>query len=132
MSSNSSKTALLTLTTTTAINVLSNAFRSLQGFVNRAEAPPIYSVRSNSNSVIWSYDVDMKQIANKYAEAELTAIIEELLLVGLELSEVTGKVRALKIVLVVDCEEVKKLEVLVERVKQVEVNIWKEINSHVQ
>lgn len=127
MSLNSSETTLLTLTTTT-INVLSNAFRSLQGFVNRDQAQPIYSI----SSVVWSYDADMKQIANKYVEAKLTAIIEELLLIGLELSEATGKVRALKIALVVDCEEVKKLEGLVESVKQAEINIWKEINSHVQ
>lgn len=124
MSSNSSETTLLT----TTINVLSNAFRSLQGFANHGQAQPIYSI----SSVVWSYDADMKQIANKYVEAKLTAIIEELLLIGLELSEATGKVRALKIALVVDCEEVKKLEGLVESVKQAEINIWKEINSHAQ
>lgn len=124
MSSNSSETTLLT----TTINVLSNAFRSLQGFVNHDQTQPIYSI----SSVVWSYDADMKQIANKYVEAKLTAIIEELLLIGLELSEATGKVRALKIALVVDCEEVKKLEGLVESVKQAEINIWKEINSHAQ
>lgn len=130
----SSKISALCIT----INALSNSLESLQEFVS-AEQLNINGpfgdnearlIRySNSNSIVWSYNADMKRIANEYAEAQLMATIEELLLVGLELSKLVEETRVLKTVLGVDDEEVKRLEVLVDRAKQFEVDIWVKINS---
>lgn len=73
----------------------------------------------------------MEKIANNYADAQLTAIIEELALVGLELSEMTEKVGVIKVALGTDGEGVKKLEALVGRIKQCEINLWRDIGSPV-
>lgn len=130
----SSKLSALTI----IINVLFNSLKSLQEFVSAeqltingspgdGEARPVRY--SNSSSVVWPYNADMKRIANKYAEAQLMAIIDELLIVGLELSELAEEAKVLKTVLGVDGEKVKMLEVLVGRAKQFEIDIWVEINS---
>lgn len=84
------------------------------------------------SSVEWSYETDMREVTGGYVDAMFTAIVEELVVVGCKLSGVIEKVDVIKAgayeVGVSDLE-VKELEVLVGRVKELEVGLWRDIEE---